>query len=447
MDPRLFAPYQSQSVALSTIYGGYALPLAVSGISATVPLSQALGPTQTQVLTRNGFVVLPGAARSYAEAYASEPESAAAGDPLFISSDAVLHLSRLLYDHVRRSTEQAHLLPELKMLDRELFELSWSQYEAVALPTAVDQQRVGSAALLNAAYFAVPLSLLDPEFTPPDVISPVVQAELSLIAAGEAITVSPLLDLPGTPEDERLVIDYGRFAPSGDEAQDPARLGYAQALTWHRQIAFRPDQREETRAAALIAYTLSTHSAPRVLWERVHGWLAFFDGRDASFTPAEYDRALLSAWGESPDIAAIADAVQMDAFVEAVHALPLPDNPMWTIMDAKAPVEREWRFLSQPFTVDTYVFEQTTGDHVGDMEVERSLPSAIDLAAVLGSLEAYRVAAQTGDEEHANYVEQVDMVRNELSALRTEHWTESLHWNWLYVYRALLAEKNASYPN
>jgi hypothetical protein len=37
-------------------------------------------------------------------------------------------------------------------------------------------------------------------------------------------------------------------------------------------------------------------------------------------------------------------------------------------------------------------------------------------------------------------------VRNELSAVPSEYWTHEQHWNWLYTYRSLLDEKNASYP-
>ena len=84
---------------------------------------------------------------------------------------------------------------------------------------------------------------------------------------------------------------------------------------------------------------------------------------------------------------------------------------------------------------------------MGDADAPRTLPSCIDLAATLGSLEAYRIAAQTGDTNYTNYVDQVDRVRTELSTLRTADWTGDLHWNWLYVYRALVQDKNASYPS
>jgi hypothetical protein len=449
-DEQSFAPYRPRDVSLSTIYDGYALPLPLDGISTTVPLTQVLSATQIETLARNGFVVVPGDDQTFASFYTGQAEYA--GDPLFISADSVLHLSQLLFDHVLRSTEESSLLPDLATLDREMFDLSWAQYQALAPAATADGQRMAGTALRDAAYFAVPLSLLDPEFTAPEVISPVVGAELSLIAAGDGVAVSPLLDLPDVPEEARLRVDYSQFAPGGRYvpcegcAPGEAAARYFQALTWHRLLTFRLDQREETRSAILIAHTLATHPAARVLWQRIQIPLAFFDGQDASLTPDQYGDLLDSIWGTVEDVTVFADEVKVDAFVEAVHDLPLPDNPMWTIWQAERPVERTWRFFSLPFQIDPYIFEQTTWEHVGDPEEQRDLPSGIDLAAALGSLEAYRVASQTGDAQYTNYVEQVDKVRNELSALRTAHWTESMHWNWLYVYRALLEDKNAAYP-
>jgi hypothetical protein len=442
---RYFAPYRPRNVTLSTLYDGYGLPLSIENISATLPLTQTFSLTQTSVLTQNGFVVLPSDDRTFSSLY-NDPRYITY--PVFISADSVLHVSQLFFDRVLRSVEQAYLLSELGMLDREMFELSWSQYEAARASATPEQQSIAAAALRNASYFAVALSLLDPEFTPPSVISPVVNAELSLIAASEEIAISPLLDLPGIPEDEKLRVDYSQFTPTGHySCVDCAWNAYLRAMTWHRLITLRLSQREEMRSAALIAYTLKTHSAPRILWQRVHAPLIFFQGRDASFTPVEYSDLMTSVWGEITDISALADENKMDALIQAARDSPLPDNPMWTFWDKERRINRDWRFLGQPFLIDTYVFQQMTGDHVGDLENRRALPSCIDLAAVLGSLEAYRVALQVGYAERANYIEQVENVHNELAALRTPHWTEELYWNWLYVYRALLQEKNPSYPN
>ena len=445
-DESFFAQYRPRNVTLSTLYDGAGLPIVADEISATLPLTQTFNVTQTRVLTRAGFVVLPSDARTFAELY-TDPRTITY--PVFISADSILHVSRLLLDGVLRSTEQDYLFPELAMLEREMFDLSWAQYEGMLrLTVTPQQQRMTETALRNASYFAVALSLLDPTFTPPDVISPVVNAELSLIAASAAITVSPLLDLPGVPPSEKLQIDYGQFTPVGHYGScvNCAWDAYYRAMTWHRLAALRPSQREETRSAALIAYTMQTNSAPRVLWQRIFTPLTFFQGKGTSFTPSEYGDLLTDVWGEMTSILDLADEEKMDAFILAIQDVPLPDNPMWTLKDKAKSIDRRWRFLGQPDLIDSYIFEQMVWDYVGDLEDPRQLPSSVDLAAVLGSLEAYRVSAEVGNDEYAHYVEQVDQVRNELDTLGLSNWTEDLYWNWLHVYRALLREKGPSYP-
>lgn len=438
-----FAPYHARDVSFSTLYDGYALPLAAQRISTTVALTQTLNPTQTAVLTQTGFVVAPGPFQSFAELY-GDPQGLRY--PAFISADAVLHLSESALGQVSRSVERDYLLPEMRMLDREMYEVSMSQYESIGAPSSPAEQRMATTALRNAAYFAVPMSLLDPTFTAPDVISPVVSAELALISASQEITVSPLLDIPGLRAEERQRIDYSGFVPPGRYALDEELARYHQALTWHRAIALRPSQREETRSAVLMAYAMSTRSAARVLWDRVHDTLAFLHGQDASFTPAEYAELIPLVWGDEVEITSFADEEALDAFATAVQGLPLPDNPIWTLREREGSLVRQWHFVRPTFRLDDHVFERTTYTYVGSPSDPRVLPSYVDLSAALGSFESYLVAAEMGENRYSNYVDQLDNVRSELSTLQPGHWTADLPGNWLYAYRALIADKTLSYP-
>jgi hypothetical protein len=348
---------------------------------------------------------------------------------------------------VQHAVEKSRLSTELALLDREMYALSWAQYEQVAGATTPAEQRIAATALRNAAYFAVPLALLDPAFTAPEAISTVVQAELALIAAGESITVSPLMAIPGLPEQEQLRIDYARFVPRGAYAQDAALVAFHQAQTWHRAISFRPSLREETRSATLIAWTLSQSPVARVLWQRVHAATVFFGGRDASFTPAQYADLLPLIWPGGMDITALADEEGLDAMDGAIAELPLPSNPVWTwmLMTEGLP-ERTWRFLPETFRGDSYVFSRTTGPDVGSSEEPRDLPSFVDLAAALGSLEALQIADEVGASVHANYVDQIGTTRNQLSSLTPAHWSADTPWNWLYVYGVLVQERTETYP-
>jgi hypothetical protein len=435
-------PYQSRDSSLSTLYGGYALPLSGREISTTLPLTQTFDLTQTQVLTQNGFVVTPARYDNWLAAY-SDP--ARQGYPVFVSADSILHLTNLIHERTLHSTERNHLLPELTMLDREMFDRAWTQYQAVASATSPEEQRIATTSLQAASYFAVPLALLDPGFVYPEIISPVVQSELALIVAGEAVTITPLLDVPGVPQEERPLLDYGQFVPTGYYARDPALGRYYQALTWHQRYPLRPGQRREIRLAAMITLLLDTDPTARVLWERICTVLSYFHGSDASYTPRSYAEAIEDAWEGDLAITALADEGSIDRLTEAVDQVPLPDNPIWTFWGDSAP-DRDWRFFSPAFKIDAYVFDQMTSSEIGPIENPRLFPTVIDLAAVLGSLEAYDVADQIGAANREGYLDQIGKVRNELSALRVEHWTSDLYSSWLYAQRAMIESKTTAYP-
>jgi hypothetical protein len=114
-----FATYHPREVTLSTLYDGYTLPLAAESISSTRPLSQTFSLTQTRALTTAGFVVASAGYEDFVSLYNDERY---ADLPAYVSADSVLHMSQLAFDRAWRSTERTHLLPELRMLDREMFD-------------------------------------------------------------------------------------------------------------------------------------------------------------------------------------------------------------------------------------------------------------------------------------------------------------------------------------
>lgn len=442
LDTMRFSIYRPRDVQLSTLYTGYELPLPVGAISTTAPISETFSPTGTRLLAQNGFLVVPGEYPNFAALY-SDPSYA--GQPLLVSADTVLHATHRALQYVQRTVESTHLLSELRLLDQRLFERSWAHYEERASGATQVDQRIASTALRSAAYFAVPLSVLDPEFTAPEILSAVVSAELALIEASEAITISPAIAVHSLPQEEQLRADYRSFSLPADLDEEWAR--YRTALQWHRAVVLRPGQREETRMAALIAWLVDTDPAASVLWQRIQSTVGFMEGRDASYTPDQYAGLLQLIWEESADLSVLADEEGLDAFTNATASLPLPEHPLWAFWSRAGMPEREWRFLSGPFCPDRYILSQTVGDAVGAEGYRRELPSYVDLGAVTGAVEAYQVAEELGATEYAGYLEQIGRVRNELASLTTGYWTDSLDWNWLYTYASLVREKTGAYPS
>lgn len=438
-----FAQYQPRDVSLATLYDGYTLPLPVETLSATMPVTRVFGLTQTQALTQSGFVIVPSTYPNFAALYQDQQ----ADDlPVFVSADAVLHVTEQVLGKTFYALERDHLLPELTMLDRLMFDASWVQYQAAREQDTAESQLLARTARQNAAYFGVALSLLDPEFSVPTEISGVVKAELDLISAGEAITVSPLLDLPSLPAGDKQTIDYTQFALPGRYAQDTGLDAYYQALTWHRSIAFRPWRREETRYAILIAYTVDTTPAAKLLWGRLQTVLGAFQGQDASLTAADYAQVLANLPAEDATLVALSDPATLDAFEQAIPLVPLPDNTIWELMRKNDLPARTWRFLSPPFRLEDYVFAKTTDASGENGDNGRTLASVLDLSLALGSIESYRIASEQDASQGTDYIDRVGQVRNDLIALQLADWTQDLQTGWLYAGRAMVADKTPSFP-
>jgi hypothetical protein len=442
LDTMRFAVYRPRDVQLSTLYNGYELPLSLDSISTTVPLSQTFSPTQTRMLSENGFLV---AAATYPSFEALYGDAAHAGEPVLVGADSVLYTTQRVLEDVQRQVERDHLLPELRLLDRQLFEGAWALYHERADASTQVDQRIASTALRVAGYLAVPLTVLDPEFTPPEVLSTSVNAELALIEASEAITISPAMALPSLPEEDQLRVDYRSFSLGANA--DPAWARYRTALQWHRAVTFRPAQREEMRAAALIGWLLNADPAAAVLWQRIQSTAGFFEGRDASYAPDRSAALLPLVWEDSTDVAILADEEGLDALVNALLDLPLPEHPVWAFWSRAGMPERQWRFLAGTFSPDSYILAQTSGDGIGTEDNPRDLPSYIDLGITLGAQEAYLVAEEAGATGYEGYLDEVGRVRNELASLMATYWTDSLDWNWLYIYSSLVREKTPSYPS
>jgi len=66
--------------------------------------------------------------------------------------------------------------------------------------------------------------------------------------------------------------------------------------------------------------------------------------------------------------------------------------------------------------------------------------------AALGSEEAYAILDEMGDTAYPGYPEQMTKLREEISALQMDSWTQNLYWNWLYALHPLLTPKGPEYP-
>ncbi|MCK4689964.1 MAG: DUF3160 domain-containing protein, partial [Candidatus Marinimicrobia bacterium] len=182
---------------------------------------------QKAKLMQNHFVVIPGrdsGPTGYKEIYDIYNEAREKDIPQFITTDAVLHTYHKLYDKILMTAEEEYFIQFLAKMDSILFNEALNQYNS-----ATDSFIKGCFKRL-AAYFSVPLKILNEDFAIPDSVEDIVNAELALIEAHEAYALSSLFDA----YDE----DYSQYKPRGHYTKTDSLEKYFKAMMWHGRQTF-----------------------------------------------------------------------------------------------------------------------------------------------------------------------------------------------------------------
>jgi hypothetical protein len=442
-----FASFQPVAVNLPAQFNGgdYALPVRLDGVQFSGEAS--LSDAQRQLLTQNGFVVLPPKPGEYREFYQIYETQRYGLRPVFITTDSIYHVYHLLFDKLLRDLERDSFIKTLNALTSSLLMASYQQYGTLkGTPLEEPARR-------NVAFFAVAAQLLGlPDLVPADVTD-LVSAELTLINGAGGPQVSPIWDRPDLPEDQKLIEDYSQYLPRGHYTRSELLKKYFRAMMWYGRMTFRLRDDFETRRALLLTQVLRTATAvdgtPAVkLWQNIYEPTAFIVGKADDLSFFEYGALMDATFGPQAAPRTFADEQKFAAFKRGAATLPPPQvNSMWVwINEDPEQATQGFRFMGQRFTLDAYVFGQVIWRKVGTLEKPRGLPKGLDFFAAQGSTEADKILKEMGENQFENYDLQMTKVKGQVAALGVDSWTQNLYWSWLYSLQPLTAPKDARYP-
>lgn len=388
-----------------------------------------LAPSAQRALLTQGFVVVPGAATEMPDLYHDIEER---GVPTLITSDSVLHTTRLLLDHALRLTEDAYLYGALEDLTRGLVRLSEEQYVITSDPIIKD------AARHNMAFFAVALRLLDPDCFPPGPALALVERELALIEDARLTAFSPIMG--PTPLDGVIGPgeDYTQYVPRGRYGETERSRGFYRAVTWYSRMAFAlPEGRVEdyglTVRALLIVRALESEAGDWLeLWERIYEPLLFYSGGAGDPTVVDYMEIADEVFGAEFDIASVTDEELLEIFVRSVRDT------------APSHVEthqlRGMRFLGQRSFPDAPIFDRLT------RSTDRAVPTTLDMMALVGSQAAREILEEQGAFDSELYRLGFEEIELELQSMTYAEWAQNFYWSWLHAIGALLEAPGEGAP-
>ena len=385
-------------------------------------------------LMENGFAVGAENGHEFFEIY----ENNRYGQyPNFVTVDSMLHTYHLYFAHLLRQTEKKDLVYRLESIGTDMLENS------IAQAAALKGTEWEDAALMNEAFFAVGVSLLNPETEIPDEVREAAAAELTLIDEQDRIAVSPMFD-----EYE----DYTQYKPRGYYEGDETLEKYFRAMMWYGRRNFIQSSELTDRAALLMC--LSLNNGPKEDWEALYAVTSFFAGTSDDNGYCEYLPLIEAAYGSLPDVEDLPGTEkEFAAFHKltgklappAINSVPMDDDEGRT---DKAEVNKGFRFIGQRFTLDAAIFQQVCYSKVkkNDREEKRLLPTALDVPAAMGSETALEIIREEGMADYPNYEEQMDMVRGKIRNAPAESAQVSLYAGWLDMLNPLLTEKGEGWP-
>ena len=382
-------------------------------------------------LVQNGFVVCGEAGSEFFNQYEYNRYDQIAS---FVTVDSLMHTYHLYFSYLMKNIEKDYLVDRITQLSSRMLDDSISEYEKLK------GSEWESAARRNVAFFTVGSKLLDENTSVINDVKDIVEFELDHINKAGGIEISKITN---------VMEDYTQYIPRGYYEGDEKLERYFRAMMWYGRVHFKQDDEELDRSALLISEMISEDIEAYELWQSIYDITAFFAGSSDDLGVNEYIPILNRAYENGVTLDELIGDKDLFARLHmATGELPAPQINSIPIHDGEDNAILGFRFMGQRFTIDATIMQQLIYSRVGENSAgdKRMLPDVLDVPAALGSDIALDILKENGTTGYAGYTENMNELKEALSAENEALWSASLYAGWLNTLRPLLDVKGEGYP-
>jgi hypothetical protein len=423
-----------------------------------------------ELLVRFGFAISPGDEKEIYDVYTQAIER---NQPIFVTTDAVLHTSHIFFDYLLRILEIEKLYARVVEATDSMISLSQNQFKEA------ENEDVREAARLNVGFFSVAKKILSPGYEPELGLEKTIEAELGNIEAHEGLKFRSLLtyvENPSVFDTPYAYEDFSQYVPRGHYTRNETFEKYFKVMMWYGRCDFKLKPGEKDRAvqhgrkmtlqALLMADALMKDEKTYRTWRMIYKPTVYFVGKTDDLSVDDYVGLIPEVFGAKGPVDRYGDKDKLSAFISRAIILRPP-----RILSGAAFVEdgefastaKGFRFMGQRFIPDSAMFQQLVYGKKDDkiilrytgkgkpftMEViaegpVRAFPRGLDVMAVLGSERAIEILEKEGDTEYTYYYDQLDGLKKVFSGIGPDEWTQNLYWRWLHCLLPLLVDSRES---
>ncbi|MFX0011569.1 MAG: DUF3160 domain-containing protein [Candidatus Hermodarchaeota archaeon] len=386
-----------------------------------------------EILSKNGFVVLPAKIKKFYDLYTENEDYHIA--PHFITIDVVLWAFHQLFEKTLMDIEINFLYENLCTITEQM--LSW----ALQSYNTIKSMNLKNAFRQVLAYFTVAAQLLELKIEINSDVRKLVNQELMNIR-------DKIADVKSTITDNDT--DFTQFIVRGHYTRSKTLATYFLTMMFYGRMKFyleRTPQEsrfsviEQTRMALLITIGVKLNKQVNTAWRKLNQITSFLIGRSDDLGVLEYLNLLHEH---------TIDDLESDVVIEEVikQAKKLPEPKILGELDKRLE-EEKWAsrdkgflFMGQKFIPDGYFFQNLIHPKIES----RFLASGLDIMAILGS---NRALTHLKDEisKYGEYLAQLEKMQQETKSWDTQIWTQSIYFLWLYSLLPLLHDKEQQYPS
>lgn len=437
-----FGIYEPYPVTITPQATPYTIQQGLTNVA--LPQGVILSNDAKEKLSGQGFVVRTG---TYAQIYDLLYEAQKKNTPLFITSDAVLHVFHILFDYTLRMLEVKQFYDTVNLLTDLVLNKTTEYLNQTNSP------RIKDVLVRNLAFLSVGKILFYPDFRIPVVADSLAFLELNLINDVPDFKPSPIF---GYTE------DYSQYIPRGHYTRNDLLKQYFRGMMWYGRMMFRlkaDDQdplnskgKQETLQTLFLLKAIMESSsgsqAARDLWQKVYYPTVFFVGKTDDLSIDDYLPVVKEVYGKSItslSLSELADETALSDFITKASTLRNPMiNSSWVGDWEKFQiVTKGFRFMGQRFIPDSYMLYKLVHRSVPG----RMMPKGLDVLAVMGSERALIILIDYFKQSNYDeYLPALQKLKQEFAGLQPQTWAQNLYWNWLYTLVPLLWVKGTGYP-
>lgn len=428
-------------------------------------------PAVSELLRKNGFTVSPAYYKEISDIYLECKDT---NQPIFITTDAVLHTGHIFFDYLLRILEVERLYDSAVELTDRMLELSIEQFREA------HTENVKEAAKLNIGFFTVAKRQFGSEYQVDYGLNELVEQECENIKNHKGLEFRELLTYVKNPsiyQTPYAYEDYSQYIPRGHYTRNEKLESYFKTMMWYGRIDFklRPTSEEPaitygkkmTLQAILMADALLRDEDAFKLWKMIYEPTVYFVGKTDDLDVDDYIKLIKEIFPPNESIDKYINQEKLTEFIDRAIQLRAPKilSGLAFAEDGDFRVATQgFRFMGQRFIPDSYMFQelvfgvkgekvimQYTGDKkpftmeiIPNFGPVRAFPRGLDICAVLRSKRALEIIEIEGDAEYTEYYYQLNNLKEEFSHKTIGEWKQNLYWRWLYALLPLLEEKEGT---